>query len=1216
MKHPPDKASKRSRNKRSRKSKRSRKKRSRKSQEQNTSKRSRNKRSRKSQKRRKSDALKQLFAHTQEKITREIDRGRRKSTARQRFLNHRRTRRRRGKRRISGDSDSSCDCDDLSDEDESQPNQACAQVHLLAQCLNNNATTSSCIDTGANQTLHPDENAIRNKRPSTITGIKGVSGKRTRVKTQGEWIGINTLLYPKTERAIIAVGQYLDACNAKMTFTRTAVYLLLRNSRKRIKIGIRDTDGLYSTCVPDHVLGRHAVAKINLSTHAQVLRERVNYLHRCLGHVSKERMARVIRDNNFTNLKVSDLELLSCCDACDSGKIRQRNRPKPEPKTVKSRKRRRVRKQKREKAPCFGHTVVADSSSKQPIQTPSGKRYVNVMVDVHSKWTWATLLRSLKQTLDKCTGHVLKQLHPLTKIFRADLGSEFTNSQTKALLDKMGIRIHFACSDEHHQNGLAECSIRILQDMARTLLADSKLPQTFWGEAIICSCFLKNRLPTKGLDGMSPYEKRFGRKFDMRRLRPFGAHCTVLKHHSKIDGQKSRPRSYKGIMCGYGDPFGQKGWRVYVPKLRRVLTSTNVLFFKNMQDSINLRPAHLVSEEPTTIDLVNSNDDPVDDADAHGTPQTDGPAAAEPPSETTRTTDTQHRSHSALPNDQTPTDNSHSNDQTRSDSDHDHDETPAHDDYSRGDEHPHDDNLSATHTTVPASAPASSHDTHDDSSPPRVRAPSPAPPRRSQRLRRKRGTKYITPSARDIITGPQLARSNRDLNKLVRLMLTGTTKVRKQNTADAYFSTMERIRRREAYAAVAQDPLAGDITLPQSYEQAVHGPYARQWKKAIKSEVQSLKDRKVFELVDRSSLPKNANVITAKWVFKVKPNSDGSVERFKCRLCARGFLQKHGVDYSATFSPVAQAATIKLLFAIAAEKKMHLRQADVSTAFLYGDLPKTETVYMNCPAGIEHKSGQVMKLQKCIYGLKQASRRWFDKLKGILISAGYTPTKSDPCLYHRIHNGKETLVSVVVDDLLIASDSKAEAKRVIKKLRQSGLDTKDLGVPSYVIGMHIKRHSNGDISLNQRLYIETLLRRFHMEDANACMTPANPTVRLSKKLEANSEREKESMSKRPYRSLVGALLYALLTRPDCAVAVNELARFLNNPGKTMWTAAKRVLRYLKATKHYTIRFKAKSGRKHGRRTAAFVDSSHADDRDERRSRCGHLLYYNGSPIHW
>ena len=90
-------------------------------------------------------------------------------------------------------------------------------------------------------------------------------------------------------------------------------------------------------------------------------------------------------------------------------------------------------------------------------------------------------------------------------------------------------------------------------------------------------------------------------------------------------------------------------------------------------------------------------------------------------------------------------------------------------------------------------------------------------------------------------------------------------------------------------------------------------------------------------------------------------HDNGKSHRFKCRLSARGFLQKHGVDYSATFSPVVQAASIKLLLTIPAE---NLRQTDVSTTFLYGNLPKTERVYyIHCPSGIEHEPGQVMVLR-------------------------------------------------------------------------------------------------------------------------------------------------------------------------------------------------------------------------------------------------------------
>ena len=205
-----------------------------------------------------------LSTHTQHKITREIDRGRRKPTARENRSAHKT--RRKNKRTSKNNDNHVQQSAYLSDSDNNciQGGQSSvdAQIHLLTQCLNTSSDTTTntapCIDSGANQSLHPDKRALRNKHPSIITGIKGVSGKRTKVDTQGDWIDIDTLHMSNTERAIISVGQYLDACNGKMTFTSKAVlvYLLLSNNRKRIKIDIRDPDGLYTTCVPDNILGR------------------------------------------------------------------------------------------------------------------------------------------------------------------------------------------------------------------------------------------------------------------------------------------------------------------------------------------------------------------------------------------------------------------------------------------------------------------------------------------------------------------------------------------------------------------------------------------------------------------------------------------------------------------------------------------------------------------------------------------------------------------------------------------------------------------------------------------------------------------------------------------------------------------------------------------------------------------------------------------------
>ena len=198
---------------------------------------------------------------------------------------------------------------------------------------------------------------------------------------------------PQVEQPIISVGQYLDSIDGKLIFSRQYVHLHLHGQNKRIRIGVRTQDGLYRTCVPDSQLGTYSLCRINLSVHAQVLRERVNHLHKCLGHISKQRMADILSRYKLSNLSIKDLELLGCCDTCHTGKIRRASRPKrnrdlPRTRCTRPRKRRSKRPAVRHHsaprlAPHFGHTIVADSTGKQNTQTPSGKRYANVMVDVN-----------------------------------------------------------------------------------------------------------------------------------------------------------------------------------------------------------------------------------------------------------------------------------------------------------------------------------------------------------------------------------------------------------------------------------------------------------------------------------------------------------------------------------------------------------------------------------------------------------------------------------------------------------------------------------------------------------------------------------------------------------------------------------------------------------------------------------------------------------------
>lgn len=178
---------------------------------------------------------------------------------------------------------------------------------------------------------------------------------------------------------------------------------------------------------------------------------------------------------------------------------------------------------------------------------------------------------------------------------------------------------------------------------------------------------------------------------------------------------------------------------------------------------------------------------------------------------------------------------------------------------------------------------------------------------------------------------------------------------------------------------------------PDTFKQAVSGPNKIEWNKAIKEELDSLHKNNTWTVIDK---PKNCKTIGSKWIFKNKLQTDGSMKR-KARLVATGYTQQYGIDYNLTYAPVAMIISIRLLLILATKFKMYLRQFDVKTAFLNGDLE--ENILLRIPEGLDiDREKKALKLNKSLYGLKQSPRQWNKKFDFVIKKFGPIQSNSDP----------------------------------------------------------------------------------------------------------------------------------------------------------------------------------------------------------------------------
>ena len=393
---------------------------------------------------------------------------------------------------------------------------------------------------------------------------------------------------------------------------------------------------------------------------------------------------------------------------------------------------------------------------------------------------------------------------------------------------------------------------------------------------------------------------------------------------------------------------------------------------------------------------------------------------------------------------------------------------------------------------------------------------------------------------------------------------------------------------------------------PTTVAEARASQHWNEWKAAMDEEYQALLYNCTWELDDT---PTGRTPLPCKWVFKLKLQPDGTIERYKARLVAGGHRQRDGIDYGDVFAPVSRFATVRALLAVAAHRDWPVHSLDISNAFLNGVLESP--VYMKQPEGYSNGSvHQSCKLLKTLYGLKQAPKEWFAHLTKTLQDLSFIQSSADSAFWYKpaTSTTAAAYLAVWVDDIIFTTDT-YDGIAFIKSGILSKYKGRDLGAVHHHLNIYIERNGTAKtIKISQPRLTDNILNKYDMVNAKPRDIPMSPGADLSKR----ADDEEPLSADTPFAECVGALLYlSSTTRPDLACSVSHLAKHMSNPAARHWTYAKSVLAYLATTRTWGITFGTTDDH-----IQAYTDSDYATCKDSRKSRTGFVFTLFGGAVTW
>ncbi|KAJ9528322.1 hypothetical protein QJQ45_014305 [Haematococcus lacustris] len=809
-----------------------------------------------------------------------------------------------------------------------------------------------------------------------------------------------------------------------------------------------------------------------------------------------------------------------------------------------------------------------------------GSLYVATFLDEHTKLSVCVPISSKAQVPD-VVKTVIEQLENQSgfrcKAIRTDNGTEYVNSRMKEYCSSKGIVHQHSAPYSPQQNGAAERLNRTIFEKARSILHAADMSLSFWAHAAVFANHVRCLLPVSG-QPLTPWEAFYGVKPDLSGLRVFG--CRVWLHVP--DHQRSKLQANPSNLSQPATPVAPAEGG---DSLQQTSSSSS----EDSGSSSGISRPGSSAQRPRSRPLVgigaqqDSSSEPEQDVSASEPEQVSLTARYEPGSHMWHQQQLQLIDRLPRPGigrfSLRPMPLARETVGAQS-------EAPAA-------------APAAARPAAPAAAPAAARPAAPAAASAAARPAAPAAASAAARSAAPTAAPSAArPAAAASAVHPSAPMPAAPDSRPASPEAPGAPQPRRNPPRDR--RPPLRIRQPELNA-MTDSPINDTPTVAE----ALAGPMADLWIEAMNAELASLHANQTWCLEER---PANARVLPTKWVLKVKRDAAGNIEKLKARLVAKGFYQQSGVDVGDVYAPVSKHTTLRTLLAKAAAENMEIHQLDFETAFLNGQLQPGEVIYVQQPEGFEEGSiNTVCRLQKALYGLRQAPRAWHARLSEELLSMGFKASEADPALFTlQLSTGMVYLLVYVDDCLLCTQQGDTAGLAYVKKQLSSAFKLKDLGEARWFLGMQLTRdRAEGTIKLDQHKFVQELVTAYSKSAAHSKPLPMAPAVKLVR------EGEALDTTLHHYSALVGSLLYlTCCTRPDIAFAVGALARHMSAPTKQHWSAACSVLCYLKGTADQGLLFGGVSG------LQGYSDADYAGDKDTARSTTGYLFTLNGGAISW